>query len=92
MGKFAININIAGRNYRLKVEATEEEDVRAAATSINDKISEFSGNYAFKDKQDLLAMSNIMFASELIKIKKTTESNAVVAVDKLLKIDEILSN
>jgi len=92
MGKFAININVAGRNYRLKVEEAEEEFVRAAATSINDKISEFSGNYAFKDKQDLLAMANIMFASELIKIKKSTENSAVVAVNKLQEIDNILSN
>lgn len=92
MGKFAININVAGRNYRLKVDETEEEFVRAAATSINDKISEFSGNYAFKDKQDLLAMSNIMFASELIKLEKTTENSAVVAVEKLQELDKILSS
>ncbi len=91
MGKFAININVAGRNYRLKVEASEEEYVRAAATAINDKVNEFSGNYAFKDKQDLLAMSNIMFATELIKTKKSKENSVEVTIDKLEEIDNILS-
>ena len=91
MGKFAINISVAGRNYRLKVEASEEEFVRIAATTINDKISEFSGNYAFKDKQDLLAMAGIIIGAEFAKLKSTTENNAVVAIDKLQEIDKILS-
>jgi len=91
MGKFAININVAGRNYRLKVEASEEEYVRAAAAAINDKVNEFSGNYAFKDKQDLLAMSNIMFATELNKINKSKENSVDVTIDRLEEIDKILS-
>ncbi len=91
MGKFAININVAGRSYRLKVEDTEEEYVRAAAASINDKISEFSGNYAFKDKQDLLAMVGITIATEFSKLKSSTENNAMVAIDKLQEIDKVLS-
>lgn len=91
MDKFAININIAGRNYRLKVDASEEEYVRAAAIAINKKLEEYSGNYSFKDKQDLLAMSNIMFVSELTKLKQNNQNNAVVALDKLHEIDEILS-
>ncbi len=91
MGKFTININVAGRNYRLKVEESEEEFVRAGAASINDKIGEFSGNYAFKDKQDLLAMVSIMFATELTKLKITNEDKVVVAIEKLQEIDSILS-
>ena len=91
MGKFAININVAGRSYRLKVDASEEEFVRAAATAINDKVNEFSGNYAFKDKQDLLAMVNITFATELTKLKKSTENSVAVNIDKLQEIDSLLS-
>ncbi len=91
MGKFTININIAGRNYRLKVEPTEEEFVRSAAATINNKISEFSGNYAFKDKQDLLAMASIILGTEHAKLKSTTENSAVIAIDKLQEIDKILS-
>lgn len=91
MDKFAININIAGRTYRLKVDNKEEEHVRAAATAINKKIDEFSGNYAFKDKQDLLAMTAISFVSELMKNKAESETNAMISIDKLNEINEILS-
>ncbi len=91
MDKFVININIAGRSYRLKVDNKEEEHVRAAANAINKKLDEFSGNYAFKDKQDLLAMTAISFVSEFTKLKSETEDNAIVSIEKLNEIDEILS-
>ena len=91
MGKFAININVAGRSYRLKVEEEDEEFVRAAATSINDKIGEFSNSYAYKDNQDLLAMVNIMFATELLKNKKQAEDSVMLTKDKLEEIDNILT-
>ncbi len=91
MDKFAININIAGRSYRLKVDSKEEEHVRAATTAINKKIDEFSGNYAFKDKQDLLAMTAISFVSELMKNKVESESSAMISIDKLNEINDILS-
>jgi len=89
--KYIININIAGRTYRLKVDNNEEEHVRAAATAINKKIEEFSSNYAFKDKQDLLAMTVISFVSELTKLKAETKDNAIISIDKLNEIDELLS-
>ncbi len=91
MDKYLINITIAGRNYRLKVDNEEEEHVRAAANAINEKIEMFSGNYAFKDKQDLLAMTAISFVSEHMKLKSETEDNAIISVEKLNEIDEILS-
>ena len=91
MDKYVININIAGRSYRLKVDNKEEEFVRSAANDINKKIEEFSGSYAFKDKQDLLAMTVISFVSELTKLKSETKDNAIISIDKLNEIDEILS-
>ena len=91
MDKYVININIAGRAYRLKVDNKEEEFVRSAANDINKKIEEFSSSYAFKDKQDLLAMTVISFVSELTKLKSETKDNAIISIDKLNEIDEILS-
>jgi cell division protein ZapA len=91
MEKYAINITLAGRSYRLKVSATEEEYVRAAANVINEKVNEFSGNYAFKDKQDLLAMAAITFATEFTKHRKLTENSGVMIEDKLHEINDILS-
>ena len=91
MGEFAISVNIAGRAYRLYVEAKDEENVRRAAVLINDKVNEFAGNYAFKDKQDLLAMTALMNTSELLQTKNQSDSMSETVFDKLKEIEVILS-
>ena len=66
MSKLKINIVIAGRTYPLSVNNTkEEEGMRKAANAINNLISTFEQNYAVSDKQDVLAMSALQFASKL---------------------------
>ncbi|MEN8834719.1 MAG: cell division protein ZapA [Polaribacter sp.] len=66
MNKLKINIVIAGRTYPLSVNNTkEEEGMRKAANAINNLISTFEQNYAVSDKQDVLAMSALQFASKL---------------------------
>jgi len=91
MEEFAISVNIAGRAYRLYVEAKDEENVRKAAVLINNKVDEFAGNYAFKDKQDLLAMTALMHTSELLNAREHSESMSQTVFDKLKEIDKILS-
>jgi len=91
MEEFAISVNIAGRAYRLYVEAKDEENVRKAAVLINDKVNEFAGNYAFKDKQDLLAMTALMNTSELLQAKTKSDTMSVTVFDKLKEIDGILT-
>jgi len=91
MEEFAISVNIAGRAYRLRVEAKDEENVRKAAVLINDKVEEFAGNYAFKDKQDLLAMTALMNTSELLQSKTKSDSMSVTVHDKLKEIEVILT-
>ena len=63
-----IKITIAGRVYPIKVNSVnEEEGMRKAANQINDLVSKFEKNYAVSDKQDVLAMCALQFAS-LIEI------------------------
>ena len=62
--KLKIKITIGGRVYPLSVNnATEEEGMRKAATKINDMVKKFEQNYAVSDKQDVLAMCALQFAS-----------------------------
>lgn len=91
MEEFAISVNIAGRAYRLFVESNDEENVRKAAVLINNKVDEFAGNYAFKDKQDLLAMTALMNTSELLQSKAQSDTTSVTVFDKLKEIEGILS-
>ena len=59
-----VNILIADRSYRLKVEVADEEMVRKTAIVINDKITEFKTLFAGKDMQDYVAMVLLWFATE----------------------------
>jgi len=70
MGEISIKINIADRVYPLKVNMEEEEIIRRAAKLINDRIKEYQENYAVRDKQDLLAMSVLHYATSSLKAEK----------------------
>lgn len=59
-----VNIVIADRTYRLKIESADEEMVRKKAGIINDKITEFKTNFAGKDMQDYVSMALLWFATE----------------------------
>jgi cell division protein ZapA (FtsZ GTPase activity inhibitor) len=59
-----VNIVVADRTYRLKIEPEDEEMVRKTANTINEKITEFKTNFAGKDTQDYIAMVLLWFATE----------------------------
>lgn len=89
-----VNILIADRSYRLKVEAADEEMVRKTAIVINDKITEFKTLFAGKDMQDYVSMVLLWFATEQnqsgIDLVKWDEAAAKLAslekmVDKALE-------
>ncbi|MGC6285335.1 MAG: cell division protein ZapA [Polaribacter sp.] len=93
MEKLKINIVIAGRNYPLSVSSTkEEEGMRKAAKSINKLIALFEQNYAVSDKQDVLAMCALQFASklEIASLQKNSTNKDVL--DKIKLLTELVDN
>lgn len=93
MEKLKINIVIAGRNYPLTVSSTkEEEGMRKAAKSINKLISLFEQNYAVSDKQDVLAMCALQFASklEITSLQKNSTNKEVL--DKIKSLTELVDD
>ena len=64
--ELSIKVNIGDRFYPLKIEAEEEEIVRKAAKSINEKAQFYQENFEVKDKQDAIAMAALEFATELL--------------------------
>jgi hypothetical protein len=60
-----INILIADRTYRIKINAKDEQTVRSTLKTINDKIIEFKTQFAGKDMQDYVAMVLIWYATQL---------------------------
>jgi cell division protein ZapA (FtsZ GTPase activity inhibitor) len=65
--KLSIHIKIAEREYPLKIERNDEEKIRKAAKTINDRIYQYKQKYANKDIQDLLAMAALQLATKVIE-------------------------
>lgn len=84
--KLKIKISIADRVYPLTVEHNQEEALRSASKKIDMTIKQFEENYAVRDKQDVLAMCALQFASqtEQKQLEKTAVSEAELAKLKAL--------
>ena len=86
--KLSIRVNIAERYYPLKIERDDEEKIRRAAKTINDKVFQYKTRYADKDIQDFLAMAALQFVIRLIETEEKNEENTWIA--KLQKLNEAL--
>lgn len=91
--KFRIKITIAGRVYPISINnANEEEGMRIAAKRINDLVKKFEQNYAVKDKQDVLSMCALQFASKL-EIDALHKKDTEVALEKkLTQLHKMIQN
>jgi cell division protein ZapA (FtsZ GTPase activity inhibitor) len=92
MGEISIKINIADRVYPLKISTEEEEVVRRAAKLINDRIKEYQENYAVKDKQDLLSMCVLHYASAAIRAEKKASNEDTDVAEKVYQLDSLLND
>ena len=92
MDKLSIKLHIANRIYPMKIERKSEEFIRNAVKKIEERLKFYEENYAIKDKQDLLAMCLIEYASkfESVNNKKVVEDNGLS--EKLAEIDSLLSS
>lgn len=92
MGEISIKINIADRVYPLKVSTEEEEIIRRAAKLINDRIKEFQENYAVRDKQDLLSMCVLHYATSTLKAEQKVMHEDTEVAEKVYQLDELLTD
>lgn len=85
-----ISVIIAERPYRLTINSEAEEEIfRKAAKLVDDKMQDYARNYAFRDKQDLLAMVNLQFAVEYLRLNNTAREQHVLR-EKLNEVDRLL--
>lgn len=91
MEKLKINLVIAGRSYPLSVNSNiEEEGMRKAAANINQLISKYEKNYAVSDKQDVLAMCALQFASQVEQKNLDKEHVSEHVEEKLNALNQML--
>ena len=76
MEELAVKIQICGRVYPMKVQATEEKCIRTASKLINERVKIYSDRFGIHDKQDLLAMVSLDCFVDTLKLKETTTQEA----------------
>jgi len=91
MSEFSISITIADRPYKLVVEKEQEELFRNAAKLIDKRIKEYSSSYAFKDKQDLLAMIALEYTVSYFQKEQAANESELELNEKLTGIDNALN-
>jgi len=90
MEELSIKVTIAGRTYPLTIKRDEEEDIRKASNMINKNVEDLQENYAVKDNQDLIAMTALQYATEVIKSKSNTIDDDGLA-EELVGMNEKLT-
>ena len=86
--KLSIKINIADRYYPLKIDRKDEEKIRKAARSINEKVLQYKQKYSDKDSQDFLAMAALQFVIKVIDTEGETKDDEVY--DKIRELNDEL--
>jgi cell division protein ZapA len=90
MDKLSIKLNIANRFYPMKIERSSEEIIRNAVKNIESRLKFYEDSYEIKDKQDILAMCLIEYASKLEEISNRKFIDDGIS-EKLTNLDELLS-
>jgi cell division protein ZapA (FtsZ GTPase activity inhibitor) len=88
--KLKIKISIADRVYPLTVDFSQEEGLRSASKKIDVMIKQFEENYAVRDKQDVLAMCALQFASQVEQKQIDNAINGDETIDRINKLNALI--
>lgn len=90
--KLKIKLSIADRVYPLTVDPSQEEGLRKASKQIDAMIKQFEQNYAVRDKQDVLAMCALQFATQVEQFNLINNEHEQTAKIRLQKMDAFLAD
>lgn len=83
-----IKLTIADRLYPLTIQAEQEEGLRKAAKRIEEMIKRFEQSYAVRDKQDVLAMCALQFATQVEQKELDANKDLVDIEHRLQTLDQ----
>lgn len=95
--KLIININIGERTYPISInrgDTKREELIRKASQSINETLLQYKKRgYKYKDDQDYLAMTVIMFAVKMMENEENEDIAPIINEIKKInfELEEVLS-
>ena len=90
--KLKIKLSIADRVYPLSIDPAQEEGLRKAAKNIEQLAKKFEQNYAVRDKQDVLAMCALQFASKIEQNGIEQTEGTKEAEERLKALEELVSS
>jgi len=85
-----IKLSIANRVYPLTISTNQEEGLRKAAKNIDAMIKQFEQSYSVRDKQDVLAMCALQFASQVEQKSIDKENINEHVEEKLNTLNDML--
>ena len=90
--KLKIKLSIADRVYPLTIDPEQEEGLRSATKTIDKLIKQFEKSYAVRDKQDVLAMCALQFASQVEQKSIDKESDNTLVKERLTVLNTLLQD
>lgn len=90
--RLKIKLSIADRVYPLTIDPSQEEGLRKAAKNIEQLAKKFEQNYAVRDKQDVLAMCALQFASKYEQRDIDSNEDQEEALGRLKALGEMLGS
>lgn len=88
--KLKIKLSIADRVYPLTIDPSQEEGLRKATKEIEAMVKQFEQSYAVRDKQDVLAMCALQFASKVTQKTIQEDSLSEETAARLKKLATLL--
>ncbi len=89
--KLKIKLSIADRVYPLTIDPSQEEGLRKAAKNIEQLAKKFEQSYAVRDKQDVLAMCALQFASKIEQRGIDQSEGSQEAKQRLQALDQLVT-
>ena len=90
--KLKIKLSIADRVYPLTIDPSQEEGLRKAAKNIEQLAKKFEQNYAVRDKQDVLAMCALQFASKIEQKGLDKMEDTKNIAERLRALDQLVNS
>jgi cell division protein ZapA len=89
--KVSVTVQIAGKEYPMKVKASDEARVLQAAGKLNETLSFYKSNFHISEKQDLLAMAAFDAFFEKVSMENRREEMVQSVCDEIEALSDRLS-
>ena len=90
--RLKFKLSIADRVYPLTIDPAQEEGLRKAAKNIEQLAKKFEQNYAVRDKQDVLAMCALQFASKIEQHGIEQQEDHQEVIERLRSLEGLVTS